>query len=342
MNIVESPRTFRHGLVFGKFMPLHEGHLHLLRFARASCDRLTILVCSLPTEPIPGRIRYDWVRESIPDAIVIHHDDLIPQEPSEHPNFWNIWKDSIEKHCPEHDFDALFGSEDYGWKMADTLGISYIPVNRDRSLVPISGTEIRTNPMKYWEYIPAVARPYFVKRVRIAGPESAGKSTLTIQLAKQFHTRYVDEYGRSILEEYMAHKGYKPSEVHYEDIANIGRGQLANEEALARIANRVLFCDTDARTTVFWSMYFFGRVPGWIAEEAETHRYDLTLLLSPDVPWDPDNGQRVMPNIAERQRVFQEWKDSLDKHHEPYVILSGTWDERWKIAVAAVEKLGVT
>ncbi|HEU0050467.1 MAG TPA: AAA family ATPase [Patescibacteria group bacterium] len=331
---------YKHGLVFGKFMPLHEGHLHLLRFARSSCEKLTILVCSLPTEPIPGDVRFAWVKEAMPDAEVIHHDDIIPQEPSEHPNFWQIWHDSIRAHCPHAKFDALFGSEDYGWKMAEVMGIEYVPVNRLRTLVPISGTEVRRDPMKAWSFIPSVARPYFVKRVRIVGPESSGKSTLTIDLAREFETVFVEEYARGLLDEYVAHREYKPGEVRYEDISTIGRGQLVSEESMARIANRVLFCDTDLMTTVFWSNFYFGRCPGWIAKKAQERKYDLTLLLSPDVPWIQD-AQRPMPDLKERQAFFNWWEAELKRRDEPYVVIRGDWKERWISAVKAVEALGV-
>ncbi|MEO8765586.1 MAG: ATP-binding protein, partial [Ginsengibacter sp.] len=39
-----------------------------------------------------------------------------------------------------------------------------------------------------------------VKKYVIIGPESTGKSTLSKQLAKHFHTRWVPEYARDYLE----------------------------------------------------------------------------------------------------------------------------------------------
>ena len=49
------------GFVLGKFMPPHQGHVLLCDFARAYCETLTILVCSLESEPIPGRLRHAWM-----------------------------------------------------------------------------------------------------------------------------------------------------------------------------------------------------------------------------------------------------------------------------------------
>jgi HTH-type transcriptional repressor of NAD biosynthesis genes len=50
------------GFVLGKFMPLHKGHIGLFDFARRHCDRLLIIVCYTPSEPIRGETRLQWVQ----------------------------------------------------------------------------------------------------------------------------------------------------------------------------------------------------------------------------------------------------------------------------------------
>lgn len=327
------------GLVFGKFMPLHKGHLHLLNFARESCHRLTILVCSLKSEPIPGDIRYHWVKTMFPDANVVNHYDEIPQDPSEHPDFWNIWRESIKRHCPGEEFDALFGSEDYGWKMATAMGIQYVPVDRLRDLVPTSGTALRQNPLANWDYLPHVVKPYFLKKVAIVGPESTGKSTLTKKLAAHFNTAHVDEYARRLLDEYVANRQYQPGEVRFEDIATIARGQIVTETARARYANKILFCDTDLITTKFWSNYYFKQCPKWVEEEGNSRRYDLHILLEPTVPWVED-AQRPMPDLKERQEFARWFEMELIKQKRPFIKISQEdWEERLQAAVVACEKL---
>lgn len=324
-------------MVFGKFMPFHAGHQYLISFARASCRRLTILVCTLPSESIPGEIRYQWVKEMFPDCNVVHHYAQIPQYPEEHPDFWNIWEESIKRHCPLEEFDVLFGSEDYGWKMAETMGIKYIPVNRERDLIPVSGTEIRNNSYRYWEYIPEVARPYFARRVAIVGPESTGKSMLAEALASHYLTVRVSEYARGLLREYELNRSYKPGEVRYGDIATIARGQMVTEDFQARRCNKVLFCDTELMTTLFWSYYYFGECPDWVRKEAERRKYDLYLLLSPDVPYTPDS-QRPMADINQRWEFFQWWKDRLDDIGARYAVIDGSdWQRRIEMARQAID-----
>lgn len=338
-DVYDGVKRLGSGLVFGKFMPLTNGHLHFLRVARQSVNRLTILVCSLAREPIPGEIRFQWVKEEFPDANVVHHYAELPQDPSEHPDFWNIWKNTIAKHCPGEEFDVLFGSEDYGWKMAEVLGVQYIPVDRQRDQVPISGTAMREDPMRHWDYLPEVVRPYFVKRVSIVGPESAGKSVLADRLAKHFKTVRVAEYGRTLLEEYQRSRGYKPGEIHYQDISTIARGHIASEDSLARQANRVLICDTELLTTVFWSRFFFnGKSPHWVDEEAKKRSYDLYLLMDADVPWVDDGSGRVMTQ-EQREECVGWWERELTHKQRPFVKISGLWDERLEKAKNYVAQL---
>ncbi|MFA5888462.1 MAG: adenylyltransferase/cytidyltransferase family protein, partial [Candidatus Nanoarchaeia archaeon] len=83
------------GLIIGKFMPPHQGHKYLVDFARNYCDKLTVMVCSIQQEPIEGKLRDEWMKESFPDVHVIHHSAEIPQEPKDHPDFWQIWHVAI-------------------------------------------------------------------------------------------------------------------------------------------------------------------------------------------------------------------------------------------------------
>ncbi|MGK7905619.1 MAG: AAA family ATPase [Synechococcus sp.] len=317
----------RTGMILGKFMPPHLGHQYLVDFARHYVDRLSVLVCSLACEPIPGHLRFNWMRQMFPDADVIHLTDENPQEPQDHPDFWQIWHDSIRRVLPIGP-DLVFASEDYGWTLAKILGAQYIPVDRDRTLVPISGTAIRTDPLGNWNYLPPCVRPYFLCRICIIGPESTGKSTLARQLADRYRTVYVNEYARSLLD-------YKQGRCDYEDIDRIARGQIASEEALAPQSNRILFCDTDLITTTIWSEVLFDRCPNWIRAEADRRTYDLYLVTDCDVPWVEDC-QRNHPHQREwfRDRCIRE----LEQRDRSFVLLSGTWEQRFLGACQAVNR----
>lgn len=317
-------------MMLGKFLPPHLGHCYLADFARHYCDELTILVCTLEREPIPGSLRFEWMRRIFPDCRVIHITDDVPQTPDEHPEFWPIWRALVLGAMPDG-VDYVFASEDYGFKLAEVLDAEYIPVDHAREMTPISGTKVREEPMKYWDFIPREVQPYFLRRVCIFGPESSGKSTLARDLAQYFHTQYVHEYARPLLD-------FKDGRCDWEDIERIARGQAAAEDALAGRANRVLFCDTDPLLTTIWSDVFFGKCPEWVTLEAARRQYDLYLLLDVDVPW-VDDGQRYFPDELKRREFFKRCERELIRRERPFVRISGDWNERFKRAVNAVENL---
>jgi HTH-type transcriptional regulator, transcriptional repressor of NAD biosynthesis genes len=215
-----------HGLILGKFMPPHAGHQYLVEFAQNFVERLTVLVCSLDREPIAGRLRYQWMRELFPQARIVHVTQDLPQEPSEHPRFWDIWRQVVLK-AAGGPIDFVFASENYGHQLAQEVGATFIPVDPGRELVPVSGTAIRARPLEHWRFVPECVRPYFVKRVCLFGPESTGKSTLARDLAARFDTVFVAEFARGLLDP-------KQGVCHPGDIPLIARGQAAAEDALAR------------------------------------------------------------------------------------------------------------
>jgi NadR type nicotinamide-nucleotide adenylyltransferase len=315
-------------MILGKFLPPHLGHCYLVDFARHYCDELTVLVCTLEREPIPGDLRYDWMRRLFPDCNVVHITRDLPQTPEEHPEFWEIWRQVVLGEMPDG-VDYVFASEDYGFQLAEVLDAEYVPVDHNRELMNVSGTDIRRDPMGNWKFIPDVVRPYYLRRVCLFGPESTGKSTLARDLARHFKTAYVHEYARPLLD-------FKDGRCDYPDIERIARGQAAAEDALATRATRVLFCDTDPLLTTIWSDVFFGKCPEWVEREAARRQYDLYLLTDVDVPWVDDN-QRYFPDARKRREFFDRTHQALIERGRPFVRLSGGWDERFDAAVGAVE-----
>ena len=321
----ERPTT---GLVLGKFMPPHNGHVYLAEFAQSYCDELTIYVDSLSDQTIPGALRAKWMAEMFPNARVEHPDRENPQYPEDHPDFWEIWRECLLA-ASGGKVDYLFASEDYGVKLAEVIGATFVPVDIGRTSIPISGTEIRNDPLANWDHLPRTVRPYFAKRVCIFGPESSGKSTLTRDLAKHFNTIAVPEYARTHLE-------LRSGELDARDIPMIARGQMASEDALAPNANRLLFCDTDLLTTTIWSDWMFGGCEEWIVDEARRRQYDLYLVTDVDVPWVEDQ-VRYLPE--ERRSFFDRCIQELTALDRPFHIVNGSWEERFSSAVAAVDEL---
>jgi HTH-type transcriptional repressor of NAD biosynthesis genes len=316
------------GLVLGKFHPPTLGHAYLVDFARQYVDRLTVVVATLGREEIPGTLRVAWMREMFPGVHVVHLTEENPQCPEEHPDFWDIWRASLRGVVPEGP-DFVFASEDYGFRLAEELGARYVPVDHPRALRPVSGTAVRTDPMRYWDFIPSAVRPYFVRRVAVVGPESTGKTTLAGRLADRYATVMVGEYARGLID-------VCGGEVRDDLFPMILRGQRASEDALARQANRVLICDSEAFTTRLYRQLYLGDDPAYLREAAERRSYDCYLLTSPDTPYVQDPQRRHPDRRVWFYERFAEW---LSARGARYTILSGSWENRFDAACAAVDAL---
>ncbi len=153
---------YENGLVLGKFMPLHLGHEYVIKTALQNSKNLTVIVYSLPGQPIDGPTRQRWVRSRFPGARVIHVRDFSPVYPEWDDRYWKMWASQIKERHPEP-IDALFTSETYGDRLAEELGATHVCVDRERRTFSISATEIRENPDRYIGLVSPVARPYFEK-----------------------------------------------------------------------------------------------------------------------------------------------------------------------------------
>ncbi len=302
--------------------------MHLIQSAMKQVEELTVLVCTLQKEPIPGILRYQWIKELFPDANVVHVTDEVPSYPHEHPDFWDIWT-SLLKRVNDADTEVFFSSEDYGEEVAERMGIKHILIDKERNTVPISATKIRENSFENWDYIPDNVKPYFVKRIVLTGPESTGKTTMARLLAEHFKTVWAEEYGR----EYFVNKG---GNLILPDITEIAKGQLKIEDESVVKANKFLFCDTDLIVTEIWSEIYFKTCPREVIEMGLNRKYDLYLLMDIDIPW-KDDGTREFPHL--REWHFKRIKEELEIRGLNYIVISGNYEERLKTCITFINKL---
>src|SRR5262249_784632 len=154
----ESGRMTR-GFLLGKFMPPHAGHVTLIEAARALVDELSILLCSLPDDPIPGETRLEWLRSLFPDCRLLWHPPPAPRPPEEGPGFGPAWKRMVARPHPDP-IDYVFAGEDYGAALARHIGGLFVPLggrvlNADLNGVGgLSGSAIRADPWRYWDFLP--------------------------------------------------------------------------------------------------------------------------------------------------------------------------------------------
>jgi len=317
------------GFLLGKFMPPHDGHLMMCDFARAYCDELTILVCTREVEPIDGALRCAWMRQLCPWARIVHFDRDVPQEPSEHLDFWTIWRKIVLAAHPEP-IDFVFASEAYGSRLASEANAKFVPFDLDRTAAPISASEIRADPFKSWKFLPAPVRAYYAKAVCLCGPESTGKSTLALQLAAHYGTVAAPEYGRTYCEVFG-------TECDADDLRAIVRGHVALDAATRPRANRLLIQDTDAVMTAIWADMLLGERPQDLDRVARTA--DLYLLTDIDLDWRNDGTRYTALSNAEMRRQFYALcHEELIKRDLPFVTIAGHGETRLKAAISAIDK----
>jgi NadR type nicotinamide-nucleotide adenylyltransferase len=171
-----------------------------------------------------------------------------------------------------------------------------------------------------------------VKKIAVVGPESTGKSTISSQLADHYQTVWVPEFAR----EYCS-KLLTPCTM--QDELNMFYGQLALEDEMLSLANKILICDTTILTVKIWSDHTFGYTPAEVLNKLAEHPYDLYLLMDIDLPWQNDP-LREFPDL--RQHFMDIWQRELASLKGNYTVISGTEDQRLKNAVEAVDRVVIS
>jgi len=319
----------RRGFLLGKFMPPHAGHLSLIRAARALVDELTVLVCWLPGDPIPGETRLQWMRALAPDCRVVGHGEVVPQAPEDSADFWPVWRDIVAETHPEP-IDYLFAGEAYGAELARQVGGLFVPLGGrvlglDDPVAGLSASAIRAEPEAHWPWLPAPVQAHYRRTICLHGAESTGKSTLAAALAAETGALTVGEYGRSHCE---VHKG----PLTLDDLLLIGRAQTAMIAAAAPYAGPLLIADTDALMTAAWCEMLLGQRP---PELMAAPKAELYLLFEPDLPW-VDDGTRFFNDPADRHRFAMIVEQVLKDAGVPFARVSGQGEARLAAARAAI------
>ncbi|MBX3254472.1 MAG: AAA family ATPase [Chitinophagaceae bacterium] len=320
----------KRGLVIGKFMPLHKGHIALIEFAASRCDELIVSMSYTDADPIEPQLRFKWIKEQFKNNSAIVPYIIKDDFDNEHLPLQErtaAWAKKMEQAYPP--VDILISSENYGEPFALNMSAAHIVFDMQRSTVPISATAIRNEPLANWQYIPIHIQPYFVKKICFYGPESTGKSTLAMKMAEHYNTVYVPESARDILQS---------NDFGEKEIIAIGRLQHQYIQEKLQQANKFLFCDTDAITTAIYAQLYLRKVPPVITELEKQTRYDLYFLLDIDTPWiaDPlrDQGHR-------RKEMMKIFKNELEERKIEYVLISGSYEERERKVRAVLDEMMV-
>jgi HTH-type transcriptional regulator, transcriptional repressor of NAD biosynthesis genes len=316
-----------HGVVAGRFDPLHRGHQYVIECARAAVEQLTVFVFEARgADATEGYARVHWIRELYPGVEVVLVEAALPRGV----DFVEKFATAVRAHVPKP--SHLFGSELEYRSVASALGAAFVPVDPARATVPISATAIRANVVENFAFLAPSARPWFVRRVAVVGAESTGKTTLCARLRAEMKLPVLPEQTRIVVE---ASGG---ETMRAEDVQQLARMQIAAEDALARQADGgVMVCDTDLLSLWLWTKRLYrNEPPEWITQALPDRDYDLYLLCLPDIPY---VGPARRDTPRERTVFHDQLVAEIAKRSPRVVERAGSREERFRTAADAIVDL---
>lgn len=340
------------GVIFGKFYPVHTGHINMIFEAFSKVDEIHVVVCTESERDL--KLFYDSKMKKMPTAqdrlrwmqqifkyqqkhIFIHH--LVEDGLPSYPNGWEAWSKRVQQLFKDKNVNPtmVFSSEPQDKAPYEKyLGLQVHLVDPERKFFNVSATKIRNHPFHYWKFIPKEVRPFFAKTIAILGGESSGKSVLVNKLATVFNTTSAWEYGREYVFEQL---GGNEQAMQFSDYPLMAIGHLRYVDYALRHAHKVAIVDTDFITTQAFCIQFEGKAHPFLDSMIKEYPFDITILLSNNTKW-VDDGLRSLGDKKSRQRFQELLKKLLDKYQVPYIeITSPSYLERYDAAKAIVEKI---
>lgn len=191
-------------LIIGKFMPLHKGHVEMIRWAANKFDNVDVCILYHEDEPIHLAYRSKWVKEEFKCLYNVNIDTL-----EYDPNKLNSssesdlissqqWWDYLSRFYP--DITHIVGSEKYVQYMAEYAGKDYVIYDEKRNNIHISASEIRKDFIGNWHYLADSIRRDLSLHICICGTESSGKTTLCNSIDKDYDSvTVIPEIGRCLI-----------------------------------------------------------------------------------------------------------------------------------------------
>lgn len=324
----------KNGIIFGKFYPLHIGHVDFIQKASGFVDNLYVIVCTdnkrdmklfkeskmkkMPTAKDRVRFVGQTFKEQKNIKILHLEEDGIP----EYPNGWKGWSDRVKKLLIKNNIkiDIVFTNEiqdlesyknnfinknDSEKVFDDNLEVCTIDVSR--SNFHISATEVRKNPYGNWFFIPRCVREFFVLKVAIIGSENSGKTNLTQKLANYYNTTYIKEYRKEYIEEVLQNN---IENLQYEDYSQIAYRHNSEIINSVKSADRLLFIDTDFTSLQAFSVLHTGNEHPIIKDFIRNSNFDIIIYI-----------ENVDKNGKNNEKFDKELKKLLDSYNKKYVIL---------------------
>ena len=299
-------------------------------------------------EPLmPHNKRYRYVREFFADddLVAVYAINDTELKLDRYPNGWEgwmkefkaIWDKAVKKEfnpvfeCLENNTERVWyvGDRNYYDDLVGMWEEKAVLVDR-KAGNPISGTLIRSNPIKYWDKITFPFKRVFSTNILICGTASEGKTVMTADLGKYFNAPYSYEWAR----DYITESCLGDWEFDATDFIAFLQGQYdLNKKLINSDANKGLFfADSDSMVTKMYAEYYskddscilddegYQKVAVVADEITAKCRWDKIYLLCPHGTF-VDDGQRYMAHsgMKERQELFELLCKNIKE--------SGNWDK---------------
>ena len=285
-------------------------------------DEMIVIIYDSPEVTwVPLGLRSGWIRSLYPTVQIIEAWDG-PTEVGYAPELMRSHEQYVIDTLGVNGVTHFYASEPYGEHMSSALGAINRRVDGAREQVPISSTQIRSDPFKYREYVDPKIYRDLITNVVFLGAPCTGKSTIAERLAQEFDTKWMPEYGREYWERHQLNRRLSPKQ-----LVEIAKGHIERENSLLERSNRYLFTDTNAITTATFARYYHGMVDPRLSASVDhaITRYDLVFVCDIDVPYDDtwDRSGEVNRSVFQRQVI-----GDLNQHKVPFIMLRGTLEER--------------
>ncbi|MDU7043841.1 MAG: multifunctional transcriptional regulator/nicotinamide-nucleotide adenylyltransferase/ribosylnicotinamide kinase NadR [Enterobacter roggenkampii] len=309
---LEFPRMQKNiGVVFGKFYPLHTGHIYLIQRACSQVDELHIIMgydetrdrqlfedSAMSQQPtVPDRLRWLLQTFKYQKNIRIHAFNEEGMEP--YPHGWDVWSNGIKAFMEEKGIapNWIYTSEE-------------------------------SDAPQFREHLG-------IETVLIDG-ESSGKSTLVNKLANIFNTTSAWEYGRDYV---FSHLGGDEMALQYSDYDKIALGHAQYIDFAVKYANKVAFIDTDFVTTQAFCKKYEGREHPFVQALIDEYRFDLVILLENNTPWVAD-GMRSLGSSVDRREFQCMLVEMLNENNVEFVhVEESDYDSRFLRCVELVKEM---
>ncbi|MGL5296305.1 MAG: adenylyltransferase/cytidyltransferase family protein [Culicoidibacterales bacterium] len=188
------------GIIFGKFYPVHQGHVHFIEQASQYVEDLYVVLCShtvrdyylwetsqLQFEATPAD-RLIWLKAIFAQnehIQILHlHEEGVPL----YPFGWEAWSQQVKQLCVRYqiDPDIIFTNEiddldNYNYYFDAHVQL----LDTKRINIPVSGTQVRQHLWRYWPAIPLLVRPALQQKILIVGTDA---KIVAQQLSRTFNT----------------------------------------------------------------------------------------------------------------------------------------------------------